>query len=89
MGLAGMFIVNDAEEASLNLPGNEYEIPLVIQDKRIYADYSLNYSPTSDEVMTGYFGAHVLVNGIWGTSPSSFPPARVLIHITEFPTATT
>lgn len=65
MGLAGMFIVNDVEEASLNLPANEYEIPLVIQDKRIYADYSLNYSPTSDEVMTGYFGEHILVNGIY------------------------
>ena len=65
MGLAGMFIVNDAEEASLNLPDNDYEIPLVIQDKRIYSDYSLNYSPTSGEVMTGYFGQYVLVNGVY------------------------
>lgn len=65
MGLAGMFIVNDAEEASLNLPGNDYEIPLIIQDKRIYFDYSLNYSPTSDEVMTGYLGEYVCINGIY------------------------
>lgn len=65
MGLAGMFIVNDAEEASLNLPANDYEIPLVIQDKRIYSDYSMNYSPTSGEIMTGYMGESVLVNGIY------------------------
>ena len=34
-GLAGMFIVNDAEEAALNLPSGEFEVPLIIQDKRI------------------------------------------------------
>jgi blue copper oxidase len=65
MGLAGMFIVNDAEESILNLPLGNYEIPLVIQDKRIYSDYSLNYSPTDDEVMTGYLGQYVCVNGIY------------------------
>ncbi len=65
MGLVGMFIVNDNEEAGLNLPGNDYEIPLIIQDKRIYSDYSLNYSPTSDEVMTGYLGQYVCVNGTY------------------------
>lgn len=62
-GLAGFFIVNDSEEASLNLPSGDYEIPLVIQDKRFHPDFSPNYSPQSSEVMTGYLGEYVLVNG--------------------------
>lgn len=65
MGLAGFFIVNDAEETALNLPSGNYELSLAIQDKRIYSDYSLNYSPTSGEVMTGYLGQYVCVNGIY------------------------
>ncbi len=64
-GLAGMFIVNDSEEQSLNLPNGDYEIPLVIQDKRLYADYSINYSPNQQEVMSGYMGQYILVNGIY------------------------
>ena len=35
MGLAGMFIVESAEEKALGLPSGSYEIPLVIQDKRL------------------------------------------------------
>src|SRR5688572_25737702 len=31
MGLAGMFIVNDPEEAALNLPSGEFEVPMIIQ----------------------------------------------------------
>lgn len=64
LGLAGVFIVRDAEEQMLNLPSGELEIPLVIQDKRINADYSLNYSPNMSDVMTGYLGSNILVNGV-------------------------
>lgn len=64
MGLAGMFIVNDSEETSLNLPSADAEIPLIIQDKR-FAGVSLDYSPTDDEIMTGYLGEQILVNGIF------------------------
>jgi blue copper oxidase len=63
MGLAGMFIVNDEEEASLNLPSGEFEIPLIIQDKR-FSGSSLNYAPTRDEVMSGYLGEQIIVNGV-------------------------
>lgn len=62
-GLGGLFIVTDDEETALNLPGGDRQIPLVIQDKRFGADGSLRYAPTSDEVMSGYFGKTVLVNG--------------------------
>ncbi len=62
-GLAGFFFVRDTEESALNLPSGELEIPLVIQDKRIYSDGGLNYSPGEMDIMTGYFGQYVLVNG--------------------------
>ncbi len=63
-GLAGFFIVNDDEETRLNLPGGKNEIPLVIQDKRFKNGRDIDYSPTPMEVMSGYFGDHILVNGI-------------------------
>ncbi|HYC84416.1 MAG TPA: multicopper oxidase domain-containing protein [Chryseosolibacter sp.] len=63
MGLAGMFIVRDREEAALNLPSGAYEIPLIIQDKH-FSGGNLDYSPTGEEIMTGYLGETVLVNGI-------------------------
>ena len=62
MGLAGFFIVNDAEEQALNLPSGDRELLLVIQDKRI-KNSQLNYAPTMGEVMTGYTGEYILVNG--------------------------
>ena len=64
MGLGGMFIVNDNEEASLNLPSGEAEVPLIIQDKRISGD-QLNYAPTIMDVMNGYLGESILVNGVY------------------------
>ena len=64
MGLASMFIINDAEEQALNLPSGNYELPLIIQDKRLYPDYSLNYSPSLPEVGSGYMGQYITVNGV-------------------------
>jgi blue copper oxidase len=61
-GLAGMFIINDAEEAALNLPAGQFELPMIIQDKRISAT-GISYSPSMEEVMAGYLGDSVLVNG--------------------------
>lgn len=63
-GLAGLFIVNDAEETALNLPSGNREVPLVIQDKRI-AGGSITYNPSMMEKMTGYMGQFVLVNGVY------------------------
>ena len=64
MGLAGFFIVNDAEEQALNLPSGDQELLLVVQDKRIESG-QLNYSPSMNEIMTGYTGEYVLVNGTY------------------------
>jgi blue copper oxidase len=62
MGLAGMFIVNDAEETALNLPSGEFEVPLILQDKHFEGN-NLEYSPNDDEIMTGYLGEQITVNG--------------------------
>jgi blue copper oxidase len=62
-GLAGGFIVRDTEENALNLPAGSLEIPLIIQDKRIFPDYSIDYSPQMGEIMTGYLGQYTMVNG--------------------------
>jgi FtsP/CotA-like multicopper oxidase with cupredoxin domain len=63
-GLAGLFIVNDSEENTLNFPSGNRELPLVIQDKRISVG-TIPYAPSMMEVMTGLMGQYVLVNGIY------------------------
>ena len=65
LGLAGAFIVRDPEELSLNLPSGEFEVPLVIQDKRVFPDFALDYSPSMGEIMTGYMGPYITVNGLY------------------------
>lgn len=62
-GLAGGLIVNDPEEAALGLPGGEYEIPIVIQDRRFDGGNQLVYGATMHDRMIGFYGDQVLVNG--------------------------
>lgn len=62
-GLSGLFIVESPEEKALNLPSGNFEVPLVIQDKRLNTDGTIKYNPTMMEVMTGYMGDNILVNG--------------------------
>lgn len=64
-GLAGLFIVEDEEEKALNLPGGTYEIPLVIQDRRVSETGQVIYDPSMPErMMTGFLGDTILVNGV-------------------------
>ena len=69
-GLAGLFMINDSEEASLNLPSGNFELPLVIQDKRLTSS-GITYNPSMGEVMSGYMGETIIVNGV------AFPFAEV------------
>ena len=62
-GLAGILIINDDEELALGLPAGDFEVPLVIQDKRLKAG-KLVYDPSMMETMTGYFGQTITVNGV-------------------------
>ena len=43
MGLAGFYLLRDDQEASLNIPKGEYEIPLAIQDRSFNPDGSFQY----------------------------------------------
>ncbi|HEX6483254.1 MAG TPA: multicopper oxidase family protein [Ktedonobacteraceae bacterium] len=73
-GLAGLYMIRDAEEAALHLPGGPYEVPLLLQDR--------NLDTTPDGALTGrllhkvedgtmeFFGPFTLVNGtIWPYLP--------------------
>jgi FtsP/CotA-like multicopper oxidase with cupredoxin domain len=63
-GLAGLFIIEDEEEKALNLHGGNYEIPLVIQDRRVNETGEVIYNPSMlDRMMTGYLGDTILING--------------------------
>lgn len=61
MGLAGMYIVDDEVEEALPLPKGEYEIPLIIQDKRFASDGSLIFDDLNQR---GLYGDVMLVNGV-------------------------
>ena len=64
-GLAGLFLIEDEESQSLRLP-SEYgvdDIPLIIQDRRFNRDGSFDYLSAMPDVMMGYKGNVILVNG--------------------------
>jgi FtsP/CotA-like multicopper oxidase with cupredoxin domain len=66
-GLAGALFVHDGEEAALELPSGEYEIPIVIQDRRFDDQNQLVYVSGMHGMhdrMMGYYGDRILVNGL-------------------------
>ncbi|HEY6171131.1 MAG TPA: multicopper oxidase domain-containing protein [Candidatus Kapabacteria bacterium] len=63
MGLAGALIVSDDEEDALNLPDREFDIPLILQDKRLDADNKILWDRTPDDIPSGYLGDVMFVNG--------------------------
>ncbi|MBM4108310.1 MAG: DNRLRE domain-containing protein [Phycisphaerae bacterium] len=63
MGLAGFYLLRDAEEDALALPRGEYEVGLAIQDRSFNPDGSLKYPA---EWMDHFFGDFIVVNGkVW------------------------
>ncbi len=73
-GLAGLFIVSDAEETALGLPQGEHDVPLVIQDRQFDAGNQLVYLAQGGQgmmggmgggmtQMMGFLGDRILVNG--------------------------
>ncbi|MHC1681918.1 MAG: multicopper oxidase family protein [Clostridiaceae bacterium] len=75
-GLAGFYIINDLYEKSLNLPKDEYDIPLMIQDKTFNKDSSLFYPsgpanpsappPFRPSIVRAFIGETMVVNGkVW------------------------
>ncbi|NJM77055.1 MAG: multicopper oxidase domain-containing protein [Acaryochloridaceae cyanobacterium RU_4_10] len=68
MGLAGMYVVDDAKARALNLPKGDYDIPLIIQDKKFDAAGQLIFD---DHRQRSAYGDVALVNG------TPFPRLRV------------
>lgn len=62
-GLAGFFIVTDPDEAALNLPSGNFDIPLCIQDRRSINIPQFTYNPDTNDKMLGMLGDVPLVNG--------------------------
>lgn len=42
-GMAGFYMIRDAEEQSLNLPSGKYEVPMMLQDRSFYENGELFY----------------------------------------------
>jgi spore coat protein A len=48
-GLSGFYLLRDDEERSMGLPSDDYEIPLLLQDRTLDDQGQLVYSPTFDD----------------------------------------
>jgi spore coat protein A len=66
-GLAGVYLLRDKHEASLNLPKGAYEVPLIIQDRMFDSatnPQALLYQTSAAQ--PEFFGDHIVVNGkVW------------------------
>lgn len=59
-GLAGLFLVSDADEDAAALPSGPFEIPLVVQDRSFDGNNQFIYSGVG---LYGFIGNTILVNG--------------------------
>jgi FtsP/CotA-like multicopper oxidase with cupredoxin domain len=63
MGMAGFFIVTDQEEEALGLPSGEFDLPLLVQDRRLAGGTEFLYQLADADHMNGFLGDTILVNG--------------------------
>ncbi len=81
-GLSGLFIIDDPVSDSLNLP-RRYgidDIPLILQERRFDSSGRFSYKPSRPDIMHGYSGNALLVNGaITPTKESPRHPLRLRI----------
>ena len=64
LGMAGFFLISDADEDALGLPGGAREIPLLIHDRRSDETGQIRYDIVMREQMEGFFGDTPFGNGI-------------------------
>jgi spore coat protein A len=66
-GLAGMYILRDSAESALGLPTGDFEVPLIIQDRRFTSMCGItqmHYEVSAEQPK--FFGDHAVVNGaVW------------------------
>ena len=63
MGLAGLFLVSDAEEDAAGLPTGAQDLPVVIQDRTFDGQNQFVYEREMMSQMMGFLGERILVNG--------------------------
>ncbi len=74
-GICGLYLIYDSNEDYLvqhdNLPGEDYDIPLIIEDRLFYTDGRMYYPSNpaksyypNPTVETNFFGTIILVNGM-------------------------
>ncbi len=86
LGLAGLIVIEDpAATVELPMTYGVDDLPLVIQDRRLFADgthpYSAGGEPAMHDMMAGLRGATILVNGViepTGEVPRGLVRLRVL-----------
>jgi len=62
-GMAGFLLVEDGVDAALGLPTAERDVPVLLQDRRLFDDRSFTYAPFPMDLMNGYLGDVALANG--------------------------
>ena len=63
-GMAGFLLVGDGQDEARGLPTSARDIPLLLADRRVTPGGELMaYNPTMPEMMVGFLGNTVLVNG--------------------------
>src|SRR5574337_1870508 len=62
-GMAGLILVTDNEEQSLDLPRGEYDVPLVIQDRSFDDRNQFRYVAHMHDRWMGFLGDRLLING--------------------------
>lgn len=64
-GMAGFLLVDDGADESRGLPTGTRDIPLLLADRRVTPEGELTpYNPDMPEMMVGFLGNAVLVNGL-------------------------
>ena len=79
-GLAGMLIVDDGNDALRGLPTGLRDIPLVLADKRVTSG-ALVYQPTMMDIVTGWLGNTMTVNGTAGPVTATVEPAVIRLRL--------
>ncbi|MEO8102681.1 MAG: multicopper oxidase domain-containing protein [Betaproteobacteria bacterium] len=79
-GLAGLLIVDDGNDAARGLPTGIRDIPLVLADKRV-SNGSLIYQPDFMDIMTGWLGNVMTVNGAAGPVTTGVEAAVIRLRL--------
>ncbi len=63
-GIAGLLLLQDADEEALQLPSGTRELPLIVQDRRLDAAGAPVYNNIGPSMMAGVMGPAAFVNGV-------------------------